>query len=61
MIKFLIAKYYNFVNQLFYKNVEESYIENPNKYIIEINDYKALNKQHNQNDCIKWLYADTII
>ena len=61
MIKFLIAKYYNFVNQLFYENVEESYIENLNEYIIEINDYIALNKQYNQNDCIKWLYVDTII
>lgn len=52
MIKFLIAKYYNFINQLFYENVEEIDIENPNKFLFEIN---------NHNDCIKWLYVDTII
>jgi hypothetical protein len=55
MIKFLIAKYYNFINKLFYENVEEVDIENPNKFLIEINNY------NNQNDCIKWLYIDTII
>jgi hypothetical protein len=52
MIKFLIAKYYNFINKLFYENVEEISIKNPNNFLIEIK---------NDNDCIKWLYADTII
>lgn len=52
MIKFLIAKYYNYINQLFAYNVEEVDIENPNNFLIGNN---------NQNDCIKWLYVDTII
>jgi hypothetical protein len=60
MIKFLIAKYYNFINKLFYENVEENDIENPNNFLIEI---KKNNNQNynNQNDCSKWLYVDTII
>jgi hypothetical protein len=60
MIKFLIAKYYNFINKLFYENVEEIDIENPNNFLIEIKNDNNQN-YNNQNDCSKWLYVDTII
>jgi len=60
MIKFLIAKYYNFINKLFYENVEENDIENPNNFLIEIKNDNNQN-YNNQNDCSKWLYIDTII
>jgi hypothetical protein len=60
MIKFLITKYYNFINKLFYENVEEIDIENPNNFLIEIKNDNNQN-YNNQNDCSKWLYVDTII
>jgi hypothetical protein len=60
MIKFLIAKYYNFINKLFYENVEENDIENPNNFLIEIKNDNNQN-YNNQNDCNKWLYVNTII
>jgi hypothetical protein len=65
MIKFLIAKYYNFINKLFYENVEENDIENPNNFLIEIKNDNNQNynnqNYNNQNDCSKWLYVNTII
>lgn len=60
MIKFLIAKYYNFINKLFYENVEEYDIETPNNFLIEIKNDNNQN-DNNQNDCNKWLYVNTII